>query len=47
MIKEIFGKVKIYRLHTRVDNRGSLAYVFDKNTVDLNAPFVSEKKTNV
>ncbi len=22
MIKEIFGKVKIYRLHTRVDNRG-------------------------
>ena len=22
MIKEIFGKVKIYRLHSRVDNRG-------------------------
>ena len=37
MIKEIFGKVKIYQLHTRVDNRGSLAYVFDKNTVDFKA----------
>ena len=32
MIKEIFGKVKIYRLLTRVDNRGSLEYVFDENT---------------
>ena len=32
MIKEIFGKVKIYRLHSRVDNRGSLEYVFDENT---------------
>ena len=31
MIKEIFGKVKIYRLHSRVDNRGSLEYVFDEN----------------
>ena len=36
-IKEIFGKVKIYRLHTRVDNRGSLEYVFDENTVCFNA----------
>ena len=32
LIKEVFGKVKIYRLHTRVDNRGSLEYVFDENT---------------
>ena len=24
VVKELFGKVKIYRLHTRVDNRGSL-----------------------
>ena len=32
MIKGIFGKVKIYRLLTRVDNRGSLEYVFDENT---------------
>ena len=37
MIKEIFGKVKIYKLHTRVDNRGSLEYVFDENTVDFKA----------
>ena len=36
-IKEIFGKAKIYKLHTRVDNRGSLAYVFDENTVDFEA----------
>lgn len=35
MIKEIFGKAKIYRLHKRVDNRGSLEYVFDENTVDF------------
>ena len=35
MIKEIFGKVKIYRLHTRLDNRGALEYVFDENTVDF------------
>ena len=27
VVKELFGKVKIYRLHTRVDNRGSLAYI--------------------
>ena len=32
VVKELFGKVKIYRLHTRVDNRGSLEYVFDENT---------------
>ena len=32
MIKEIFGEVKIYRLLTSVDNRGSLEYVFDENT---------------
>ncbi len=37
MIKEIFGKAKIYKLHTRVDNRGSLEYVFDENTVDFKA----------
>ena len=37
LIKEIFRKAKIYRLHTRVDNRGSLEYVFDENTVDFKA----------
>ena len=37
MIKEIFGKVKIYRLHSRVDNRGSLAYVFDESIDDFKA----------
>lgn len=35
MIKEIFGKARIYKLHSRVDNRGSLEYVFDENTVDF------------
>lgn len=35
MIKEIFGKAKIYKLHSRVDNRGSLEYIFDENTVDF------------
>ena len=30
-------EVIIYRLHTRVDNRGSLEYVFDENTVDFKA----------
>ena len=35
VVKELFGKVKIYRLHSRVDNRGSLEYVFDENTVDF------------
>ena len=37
VIKEIFGKVKIYQLHSRVDNRGSLTYVFDDNTADFKA----------
>ena len=37
MIKEIFGKVKIYQIHTRVDNRGSLAYVYDENIDDFKA----------
>ena len=37
LIKEIFGKVKIYRIHTRVDNRGSLAYVYDENIDDFKA----------
>ena len=36
-IKEIFGKVKIYKLHSRVDNRGSLEYVFDENTAHFKA----------
>ena len=35
MIKEIFGKARIYKLHSRVDNRGSLEYVFDENTADF------------
>ena len=35
LIKEIFGKVKIYQIHTRVDNRGSLAYVYDENIDDF------------
>jgi dTDP-4-dehydrorhamnose 3,5-epimerase len=37
VVKELFGKVKIYRLHTRLDNRGALEYVFDENTVDFKA----------
>ena len=37
LTKEIFGKVKIYQLRSRVDNRGSLTYVFDDNTVDFKA----------
>lgn len=37
MIKEIFGKARIYKLHSRVDNRGALEYVFDENTVDFKA----------
>lgn len=37
VVKELFGKVKIYRLHTRVDNRGSLAYVFDESIDDFKA----------
>ncbi|MBO4531543.1 MAG: dTDP-4-dehydrorhamnose 3,5-epimerase family protein [Lachnospiraceae bacterium] len=31
IIKEIFGKVRIYQLRSRVDNRGLLSYVFDEN----------------
>ena len=34
VVKELFGKVTIYRLLTRVDNRGSLAYVFDESIDD-------------
>ena len=37
MIKEIFGKVKMYRLHSRVDNRGSLVYAFDESIDDFKA----------
>ena len=37
LIKEIFGKVKIYQIHTRVDNRGSMAYVYDENIDDFKA----------
>ena len=37
LIKEIFGIVKIYQIHTRVDNRGSLAYVYDENIDDFKA----------
>ena len=37
VVKELFGKVKIYRLLTRVDNRGSLAYVFDESIDDFKA----------
>ena len=35
MIKELFEKVKIYRLRSRVDNRGLLTYVFDENINDF------------
>ena len=35
MIKEIFVKVKIYRLRSRIDNRGVLTYVFDENINDF------------
>lgn len=37
VIKELFGKVKIYQLRARVDNRGSLTYIFDENTDDFKA----------
>ena len=37
VIKELFGRVKLYQLHTRVDNRGSLAYVFDEKIYDFKA----------
>ena len=42
MIKEIFVKVKIYRLRSRVDNRGLLTYVFDENINDF-----KEKETRI
>ena len=35
IIKGIFAKVKIYRLRSRVDNRGLLTYVFDENINDF------------
>jgi len=35
IINEIFAKVKIYRLRSRVDNRGLLTYVFDENINDF------------
>ena len=35
MIKELFEKVKIYRLRSRVDNRGLLTYIFDENNNDF------------
>ena len=35
VIKELFGKVKIYQLRARVDNRGTLAYVIDENIDDF------------
>jgi len=37
VIKELFGRVKLYQLYTRVDNRGSLAYVFDEKIYDFKA----------
>ena len=42
MIKEIFVKVKIYRLRSRVDNRGVLRYIFDENNNDF-----KEKETRI
>ena len=42
MIKEIFGKVKIYRLRSRADNRGLLTYVFDETINDF-----KEKETRI
>ena len=35
MIKEIFGKVRIYQLRSRVDNRGLMSYVFDDSINDF------------
>ena len=35
IIKEIFGKVRIYQLRSRVDNRGFMSYVFDENIYDF------------
>ena len=37
VIKDLFGKVKIYQLRARVDNRGTLAYVIDENIDDFKA----------
>ena len=37
VIKELFGRVKLYQLYTRLDNRGSLAYVFDEKIDDFKA----------
>ena len=42
MIKELFEKVKIFRLRSRVDNRGLLTYVFDENINDF-----KEKETRI
>lgn len=35
IIKEIFVKVRIYQLRSRVDNRGFMSYVFDENIYDF------------
>lgn len=35
IIKEIFGKVRIYQLRSRVDSRGFMSYVFDDNIYDF------------
>ena len=35
LIKELFGKVKLYQLRARVDNRGTLAYVIDQQQFKL------------
>ena len=35
IIKEIFGKVRIYQLRSRVDSRGLMSYVFDENIYDF------------
>ena len=42
MIQAIFEKVKIYKLRSRVDNRGLLKYVFDENIHDF-----KEKETRI
>ena len=34
MVETIFEKVKVYKLRSRVDNRGLLRYVFDENIHD-------------
>jgi hypothetical protein len=39
VVKELFGKVKIYRLHTRVKLPVPISEISD---YDLSAPFVSE-----